>query len=147
VRCLMCWIPKHCSSQLSAATNAVPFVGHDFLDGFPLAQDSLEGEGTEGASRFRTKGAPLRPRCEGTEGLDDVPVYRRVQHEHRVYVCLAEGRRGSSVVSALPVLRVSWDARVDALLLCGVAVAREKAKGGEPVDDMPPRDGWRNADG
>lgn len=46
------------------------------------------------------------------------------------------------VVSALPVLRVSRDARVDVLLLCGVAVAREKAKGGEPVDEMlPPRPG------
>ena len=51
-------------------------------------------------------------------------------------------------VSALPVLRVSWDSRVDVLLLCGVAVAREKANGGEPVDDMlPPRAGWRNANG
>jgi hypothetical protein len=42
----------------------------------------------------------------------------------------------------LPVLRVSCDSRVEVLLLCGVAVAREKAKGGEPVDDMlPPRAG------
>ena len=50
--------------------------------------------------------------------------------------------------SALPVLRVSWDSRVDVLLLLGVAVAREKAKGGEPVDDMlPPRAGCRNANG
>ena len=46
------------------------------------------------------------------------------------------------VVSILLVLRVSCDSRVDVLLLCGVAVAREKAKGGEPVDDMlPPRAG------
>jgi hypothetical protein len=44
--------------------------------------------------------------------------------------------------STLPVLCVSWDSRVEVLLLCGVAVAREKAKGGEPVDDMlPPRAG------
>jgi hypothetical protein len=50
--------------------------------------------------------------------------------------------------SALPVLRVSWDARVDVLLLCGVATVRENANGGEPVDDMlPPRAGWRNANG
>jgi hypothetical protein len=41
-------------------------------------------------------------------------------------------------VSTLPVVRVSCDLRVDVLLLCGVAVAREKAKGGEPVDDMLP---------
>jgi hypothetical protein len=46
------------------------------------------------------------------------------------------------VVSALPVLHVSCDPRVDVLLLCGIAVARENAKGGEPVDDMlPPRAG------
>ena len=38
-------------------------------------------------------------------------------------------------VSTLPVLRVSCDSQVDVLLLCGVAVAREKAKKGEPVDD------------
>jgi hypothetical protein len=44
-------------------------------------------------------------------------------------------------VSTLPVLRVSCDSRVE-VLLCGVAVAREKAKGGETVDDMlPPRAG------
>jgi len=54
-----------------------------------------------------------------------------------------EGDEEALVVSALPVLR---DSRVDVLLLCGVA--REKAKGGEPVDDMlPPRAGWRNANG
>ena len=41
-------------------------------------------------------------------------------------------------VSTLPVLHASCDSRVDVLLLCGVAVAREKAKGGEPVDDMLP---------
>jgi hypothetical protein len=52
------------------------------------------------------------------------------------------------VVSTLPVLRVSCDSRVEVLLLCGVAVAREKAKGGEPVDGMlPPRAGCRNANG
>jgi hypothetical protein len=49
------------------------------------------------------------------------------------------------VVSTLPVLRVSCDSQVEVLLLCGVTVAREKAKGGEPVDDMLP--GWRNANG
>jgi hypothetical protein len=49
---------------------------------------------------------------------------------------------GDEAVSTLPVLRVSCDSRVEVLLLCGVAVAREKAKGGEPVDDMlPPRAG------
>ena len=49
-------------------------------------------------------------------------------------------------VSILPVLRVSCDSRVDVLLLCGVAVARERAKGGEPVDDMlQSRAGCRNA--
>jgi hypothetical protein len=36
----------------------------------------------------------------------------------------------AAVLSTLPVLRVSCDSRVEALLLCGVAVAREKAKGG-----------------
>jgi hypothetical protein len=42
----------------------------------------------------------------------------------------------------LAVLRVPCDSRVDMLLLCGVAVAREKAKSGDPVDDMlPPRAG------
>ena len=52
------------------------------------------------------------------------------------------------VVSTLPVLRDARDARVDVLLLCGVALVREKAKGGEPVDEMlPPRPGWRNAKG
>jgi len=46
------------------------------------------------------------------------------------------------VVLTLPVLRVPCDLRVDVLLLCGVAVACEKAKGGDPVDDMlPPRAG------
>jgi len=51
-------------------------------------------------------------------------------------------------VSTLPVLRVSWDARVDVLLLCGVAAERVKGKGGEPVDEMlPPRAGWRNENG
>ena len=44
-------------------------------------------------------------------------------------------------VSVLLVLRVSCDSRVDVLLLCGVAVAREKANGGELVDDRPPRAG------
>ena len=34
------------------------------------------------------------------------------------------------VLSTLPVLRVSCDSRVEALLLRCVAVAREKAKGG-----------------
>jgi hypothetical protein len=59
----------------------------------------------------------------------------------------AEGDE-EDVVSALPVLRVSCDPRVDVLLLFGVAVVRENAKGGEPVDDMlPPRAGWRNANG
>ncbi len=54
----------------------------------------------------------------------------------------AEGDEEAVFVSALPELRVSRDSRVDVLLLCGVAVAREKAKGGEPVDDMlPPRAG------
>ena len=49
-------------------------------------------------------------------------------------------------VSILLVLRVSCDSRVEVLLVCGVAVAREKAKGGEHVDDMlPPRAGCRNA--
>ena len=41
-------------------------------------------------------------------------------------------------VFTMPVLCVSCDSRVDVLLLRGVAVAREKAKGGEPVDDMLP---------
>jgi hypothetical protein len=42
-------------------------------------------------------------------------------------------------VSTLPML---WDSRVEVLLVCGVAVAREKAKGGEHVDDMlPPQAG------
>jgi hypothetical protein len=46
------------------------------------------------------------------------------------------------VLTTLPVLRISCDSRVEVLLLCGVAVAREKAKGGDPVDDMlPPRAG------
>jgi hypothetical protein len=48
----------------------------------------------------------------------------------------SEGDDEAVVVSTLPVLRVSCDSRVDVLLLCGVAVAREKAKGDEPVDDM-----------
>jgi hypothetical protein len=53
-----------------------------------------------------------------------------------------EGDEEAVVVSTLPVLRVSCDSRVELLLLCGVAVAREKAKGGEPVDDMlPPQAG------
>jgi hypothetical protein len=39
-------------------------------------------------------------------------------------------------VSALPVLGFSCDSRVEVLLLCSVAVAWEKANGGEPVDDM-----------
>jgi hypothetical protein len=48
------------------------------------------------------------------------------------------------VLTTLPVLRISCDSRVEVLLLCGVAVAREKAKGGDPVDDMlPSRAGWR----
>ena len=52
------------------------------------------------------------------------------------------------VVSTLPVLRVSRDACVDVLLLFGVAVVREKAKDGEPVDEMlPPRAGWRKEKG
>jgi hypothetical protein len=51
-----------------------------------------------------------------------------------------EGDEEVVIVSTLPVLRVSCDSRVEVLLLCGVAMAREKAKGGEPVDDMlPPR--------
>ena len=53
-----------------------------------------------------------------------------------------EGDEEAVVVSTLPVLCVSCDSRVEVLLLCGVAVAHEKAKGGEPVDDMlPPRAG------
>lgn len=42
------------------------------------------------------------------------------------------------VVSTLPVLRVSQDARVGVLSLFGVAVASKKANGGEPVDEMLP---------
>lgn len=62
---------------------------------------------------------------------------------------LADGEDDAFVeVSTLPVLRVSRDARVDVLLLCGVAAVREKAKGGEPVDEtLPPRPGWRKAKG
>jgi hypothetical protein len=53
-----------------------------------------------------------------------------------------EGDEETVVVSALPVLRVSCNSRVEVLMLCGVAVAREKAKGGEPVDDvLPPQAG------
>jgi len=57
-----------------------------------------------------------------------------------------EGDEEAVVVSILPVLRVSCDSGVDVLLLCGVALAREKAKGGDPVDDpvddiLPPRTG------
>ena len=60
----------------------------------------------------------------------------------------AEGDEEAVPDSTLPVLRVSCDSRVEVLLLCGVAVARENAKGGEPVDDMlPPRAGCRNANG
>lgn len=52
------------------------------------------------------------------------------------------------VVSTFPVLRDARDARVDVLLLCGVAAVRENVKGGEPVDEtLPPRPGWRNAKG
>jgi hypothetical protein len=58
------------------------------------------------------------------------------------------GDETGDVVPTLPVLRVSLDARVDALLLCGVAVARENANGGEPVDEtLPLRGGRRNANG
>jgi hypothetical protein len=46
-----------------------------------------------------------------------------------------EGDEEVVIVSTLPVLR---DSRVDVLLLCGVAVAHEKAEGGEPMDDMLP---------
>ena len=49
-----------------------------------------------------------------------------------------EGEEEAVIFSTLPVLS---DSHVD-VLLCGVAVAREKAKGGEPVDDMlPPQAG------
>jgi hypothetical protein len=59
----------------------------------------------------------------------------------------AEGDE-EAVISALPELCVSRDSRVDVLLLCGVAVAREKANGGDPVDDMlPPQAGSWNANG
>ena len=52
------------------------------------------------------------------------------------------------VMSTLPVLRISCNLRVEVLLLCGVAMAHEKAKGGEPVDDiLPPWAGGRNANG
>ena len=57
-----------------------------------------------------------------------------------------EGDEEAVVVSTLPVLCVLYDSRVEVLLLCGVAVVRKKAKGGEPVDDMlPHRARWRNA--
>ena len=46
-----------------------------------------------------------------------------------------KGNEKAVIVSALPVL---CDSRVEVLLLCDVAVAREKAKGGEPVDEMLP---------
>ena len=53
-----------------------------------------------------------------------------------------EGDEEGVIMSTLPVLCVSCDSRVEVLLLCSVAVAREKAKGGEAVDDMlPPRAG------
>jgi hypothetical protein len=47
-----------------------------------------------------------------------------------------KGDEEAVVVSTLPVLRVSCDSWVDRLLLCGLAVACEKAKGGKTVDDM-----------
>jgi hypothetical protein len=49
----------------------------------------------------------------------------------------AEGDDEAVVVFTRPVLRVSCDSRVEVLLLCGIAVVRGKAKGGELVDD-----GW-----
>ena len=54
---------------------------------------------------------------------------------------LPEGDEEAVVVSTLPVLRVSCNSRVEVLLLCGVTVARENAKGGEPMDDMLPPSG------
>jgi hypothetical protein len=48
---------------------------------------------------------------------------------------LPEGDEEAVVDSALLALRVLCDLRVEVLLLCGVAVAREKAKGGKPVDN------------
>lgn len=56
-----------------------------------------------------------------------------------------QGDEEAVVVSTSPVLRVSCDSQVEVLLLCGVTVAGEKGKRGEPVDDMLP--GWRNANG
>jgi hypothetical protein len=44
-----------------------------------------------------------------------------------------EGDEEAVTVSTLPVL---CNSRFEVLLLGGVAVAREKAKGSEPVDDM-----------
>lgn len=49
-----------------------------------------------------------------------------------------EGDDEADIVSTLPVLRVSCNSRVGVLLLCGVAVAREKARRDEPVDDVLP---------
>ncbi len=52
------------------------------------------------------------------------------------------------VMPILPVLRISCGSRVELLLLCGVAVVRKNAKGGEPMDDMlPPRAGCQDANG
>jgi hypothetical protein len=51
----------------------------------------------------------------------------------------AHRKEGASHLTDLPGFPFpkSCDSRVDVFLLCGVAVTREKAKGGEPVDDMP----------
>ena len=59
-----------------------------------------------------------------------------------------EGDNETVVASTLSVPCVSCNSRVEVLSLCGVAVARENAKGGEPVDDMvTPRARWRNSNG
>lgn len=46
--------------------------------------------------------------------------------------------RGDEKAVVVFTLLVQSNSQVNMLLLCGVAVARKKAKGGEPVNDMLP---------
>jgi len=55
--------------------------------------------------------------------------------------CSVEGDEEVAIVFILPVLCISCNSHVGVLLLCGVAAACETAKGGNPVDDMPLRQG------
>jgi hypothetical protein len=75
------------------------------------------------AGRRGNMGMPRIVYPEGF-GMDEVGETAKVGE-------LPQGNEEAAVVSTLPVLRVSWDSRVEVLLLCGVTVAPA------PLGEMP----------